>query len=208
MPTQRFALCHQGVEDAPPLAELSLLPCHFAGLSLQKHLGEHAGGTGLRRNHDPAAGVRLAGGTLAAENDGGKASDGAHLFRGKLINRNRIAKTVPTGVPSRTQPSHEGGMFTSTLIRMRETGEEGEVVAVILQELQILSGLVILPGLGWEQGRTMQAQRGTNKHHPLGRRWLAALRTQRFHPRQGEGDSGSPKKGAAIVQTSHGSICS
>ena len=97
-------------------------PLDLLAASLQEHLCEHAGGSELGGRHDSAARIRLARWPLAAEHHRGESSDAAKFARRKLVDRNRIAKTVPPWVSRGAQPSHLRGVVAA-LVRVGQAGE-------------------------------------------------------------------------------------
>ena len=67
----------------------------------------------------------------------------------------------------------------AALLRMGKPGEEGEILPVGLDDAQIIGKPVVSSGCFGEQRRRVQAERVTDKHHPL--RWCLLIGPRRLH---------------------------
>jgi hypothetical protein len=90
--------------------------------------------------------------------------------------------------------------MTAAHARMVEAGDDGEVLAQILERREILGQLIAGPGLFGNESIAEDPQRQTDEQKPT--RLFPGLRgvsdaTERFEPRQGQSDASATEEAAA-----------
>src|SRR5262245_56373087 len=86
------------------------------------------------------------------------------------------------------------GKMPSVDLRMRHSRENGEVLAMLLEKLQIGRQLIIAPGLRGKKVRSVEAERGADGQKSARRRRRfagASSRRESIQQWQREGDTGA-----------------
>ena len=140
---QILGLAGDSVENAAAGVELADLRVDLRRASLQEHLLEYRRGLVLRRNGDAGAGPgEAARARVDGERQGREAGENADLLGDVLIERNGVAERTAARMGRRGQEADVGRM-AAIHVRMRDAGEDGEIVAVRLQKFQIGRGDVV-----------------------------------------------------------------
>src|SRR6185437_11451992 len=143
------------VKDTPSVAQSLGLRLHVLRASFLKQLGEHAGGETVRRHQRAAARPRQAE-SLAREGQAGEARRAADTLGRELVERDTVAETRPSLRMRGCGQKAEDGIVAGADLRMRQAGHDGEVVAELLERLQVGCERVILAGLLREEVRRME----------------------------------------------------
>ena len=140
-----------GIENGPAGIEFRDLGFDLFGAALNEHLAEHAGGALFRRDGDavtgPGEGARPG---VDGQGQRGKARLIADAFGDVLVERDGVAERTAGRVRGCRQEADVGRM-AAIHVGMRDAGEDGEVLAVILQDLEVVRGSVAGAGVCREE---------------------------------------------------------
>lgn len=151
-------LLADGVEDAFAGVELLNLGGDLLGVALEKELLEDFGRFVFRRNGDAGARPREAAAAgIYTEGDRREAGERADLLGDLLIERDGVAEGAAAGVRRGREKADVGGVAAID-VGMRDTAEDGEVLAVFLEVLQIGRGGVVAAGFFREEEVCQQAE--------------------------------------------------
>ena len=140
------------VQDAPPSVELADLRVDLRRAPLQEQLLEHPARFVLRRNRHARAGPRQAArAPVDRQRQRREPRQHPDPLGDVLVERNRVAERAAARMRRRGQEADVRRM-AAIHVRVRHAAEHGEVVAVLLQGLQVGRGRVVAPapvGKNW-----------------------------------------------------------
>ena len=144
---RRVGLVADVVEDAPAVLEAAHLGLDFVGPAVEEQPGEHLRRRGVRRHERPGPGPRQAG-ALARQGQAGEARLAADVLGRELVERDRVAKAGPARARHAGQEAGRGLVGEPRAHpRVRQPGDDREIVAEVLEDFQVRRELVILARL-------------------------------------------------------------
>ena len=181
-PAQRIRLRLQAVENAAAVVEALRLALDLLGRTLQEQLPEQVRRAALGRHHRAARGVGLALRRGRPQADRREPRHVPEVVGRHLVHRDAVPEPVEPGPPRRGQPRDLGVVrLAAALLLVREPGEQRVPRPVLVDELEVLRGLV--PGAHRlrEPGRRIEPQRAADGHHPPGSPGRTGARDDRRH---------------------------
>ncbi len=133
------------VHDAAPAADQFGLAVLLGGVVVNKKFGEELHRVVLRRNHGPVLGIGGAALTVGVEHQGRETSLVAQVFGHQLVERDGVSGGGPALVGTGRKDAALGRVAAGDP-GMGGAGDDGEVLADVLQGLKVLGGLVITSG--------------------------------------------------------------
>ena len=199
-----FGLIADVVEDAAAVFEAAHLGLDFVGAAFEEQPGEHLRRRVVRRHDRPGAGPGQAE-PFARQGQAGEARLAADVLGRELVERDRVAKAGPARARHAGQEAGRGLVGEPrTHPRMRQPGDDREIVAVVLEQFQVGRELVVLAGLLGKEIGGMQSQRRADADHAprrlRRRRPTHGRRREGVEPGQGQRDAGGPEE----ASRSHG----
>ena len=163
---QVLRLVGDGVEDAASGVEPVDLSLDLLGRALQEKLVEHVGRALFGRNGDAGAGPRKAADrAIDGERERREARESADALGDVLVERNGVAERAARRVRRGGQEADVRRM-PAVDVGMRDAAEHGEVVAVLLQHLEVGRSRVVAAGAGREEQVGSQAEVVADAEHP------------------------------------------
>ena len=163
---QLLGVAGDGVEDAFAGFELADLGLDLVGGALDEQLPEHLGRLVLRRNGDAGAGARQAArARVDGQRERREARERADALGDVLVERDGVAKRAAARV-RRAGEEADVGRVAAIDVGMRHAAEDGEVFAMLLQQLQVRRGRVVAAGAGWQEVLAQQAEIVADGEHP------------------------------------------
>jgi len=132
-------LIRHRVHDALPELEPALLLAHLVGGAAHEQLLEHRRGLVLAGDQRAGIGPRqaaLATSDIDPQGQGGEAGEVADVLRGILVERDGVAEAAIAGVRGGGEEAVVGRM-PAIHERMGDAAEDGEVIAVLLDRLEV-----------------------------------------------------------------------
>ena len=171
-----------------PSAQAARLGLHLVGPALEEQPGEDAGRAEVGR-HERAAARPGKAEALGRKRQAGEARLAADVLGRELVERDAVAEAGPALRMRRGGQEAVEGIVARADVGMRQAGDHGEVVAEVLERLQVGRELVVLAGLLREEVGRMHAQRRADADHAADRRRArrgAAAGLEVVEHRQGE----------------------
>src|SRR5262249_42526837 len=154
------------VEDALAVPEAPRLGLHLLGTPFEKQAREHAGRPGVRRHDRPRAGPGEAE-ALVRQGQAGEPRLAADVGGRKLVEGDAVAKTRPDFRVRGSGQEAEDGIVRVANVWVREAGDDGGVVAEILEHLEVGRKRIVLAGFLREEEWWVQPERHADADHAV-----------------------------------------
>ena len=153
-----LGLLPDDVEDAAPAVEVADLRLHLLGSALEEKLVEHLGGALLWRDGDTGSRPReTAPAAVDRERERRETRADADALGDILVERDAIAERAARRV-RRGREERDVGRMAAVHIRMGDAAEHREILAVVLQVLEIGRQRVVEAGVRREEEIGPQAE--------------------------------------------------
>ncbi len=187
------------VEDALAVAQPADLGLHFVRLPFEEQPRKDRRRPAVRRHQRPAPRPRQAE-PFGRQREAGEPRQPADLLGRKLVDRDAVLESGPQFRMRRGREEAEDRVVAGFDVRVRQAGDDREVCAVVLEDLEVGGEFVVPAGLCRVQVGCVQAEWCADADHATGDAGVHFARahvSKAVQQRQGERNAGCSEKRAA-----------